>query len=121
MKSFFVVLTLIFAVVGCGMSARLRRQAEPDADTDVAATTQDPTITRLNVALYFLLTELNKQKSLGGPANPGGIQKANALVTKISLLGGDVDDVNKDLLDNVVAYSEPAAAGPKVDLSQFGA
>ena len=105
------------------MSARLRRQAEaaPDADTDVAATTQDPTITRLNVALYFLLTELNKQKSLGGPANPGGIQKANALVTKISLLGGDVDDVNKDLLANVVAYSKPAAADPKVDLSQFGA
>ncbi|CAL1283050.1 unnamed protein product [Larinioides sclopetarius] len=125
MKSMLIF--CVFLVIGAVECARIRRQAVTEEPVTTTPKTQG-----MNVALGFMLDELDKESSLGGPVNPAGLQKASNLAMKITLLGGDVDATNQDKLTSLLAdaanpsFSQYAGGASKpgdtkVDLSQFGA
>ncbi|KAF8789006.1 hypothetical protein HNY73_006988 [Argiope bruennichi] len=118
----------VFLVIGAVQCARIRRQAVTEAP--VAATTAKTD--GMNVALGFMVDELDKESALGGPVNPAGLKKATVLALKIQLLGGKVDEPTQDKLASLLAdaadpsFSQYAGgaskpADTKVNLSQFGA
>ncbi|GBM66691.1 hypothetical protein AVEN_249514-1 [Araneus ventricosus] len=121
MKSMLVF--CVFLVIGAVECARIRRQAVPEAPG-----TTTPKKQGMNVALGFMLDELDKEKGLGGPVNPAGLQKAS----DVAMLGGDVDASNKDKLTSLLdvaadpSFSQYAAGASKpgdtkVDVSKVGA
>ncbi|XP_042907276.1 uncharacterized protein [Parasteatoda tepidariorum] len=79
---------------------------------DPGASVTTPKTAGLNLALGFMVDELDKQQSLGGPVNPGGLQKACIVASKIKMLGGEVDKPTQDKLDSLVADYAVQAVDP---------
>ncbi|GFW74918.1 uncharacterized protein TNCV_2677861 [Trichonephila clavipes] len=106
MKSFLVFCVVL--ALGSVQGARIRRQAATAAP--VPSTT--PKTAGMNVALGFMVDELDKETALGGPVNPAGLKKANIMAMKIQMLGGDVDAPTKEKLDSLNADFLLEAAAP---------
>ncbi|XP_035225581.1 uncharacterized protein LOC118198096 isoform X1 [Stegodyphus dumicola] len=108
MKYFLTIFILVVVIERGDMRIKHRRQSIMTTSSNDDITTENYEITHLNNGLYLLLQRIIKIQISKGIINPEVIKQAENVSDQITKLGGNVNDQNKKLLNDVILFQEVA-------------